>query len=835
MYPYYVNGVPQSLGTTGNPSCYDSSPQFAETTTPAFCNKYAFTYPQMATDPDLDRLVYRWSSGYHSPNAPIAYNTGFSYNSPFPSSGVPADTNNVAATLDSLTGDINMQPFDTGYYFFAIRIESYRDNQLISYVMKELPMYIINCPPLPPPSPNVHNEPPAMSITYNGSTQTGSLHDTVYANDRIEFKVSSSDAGILPGFVSQTMTTVPISEEFGTGFADSTAGCLRSPCAVIDTNTANYVSSSQTWSKTGTNDLSFTWQTDCNHLSNTLLTPFGPATYQFVFQTSDNYCPVPGENRLTATFTVLPDTSSQGVITLDSITATVDSITLYWPQYTGSGFTGYHIFLFNPLNLQYEPVDTLPNITTTKYTFEKTASPHRFYVLANTDKCVIPKVYSDVLLTMQQQSGSLYAKLEWNSPVLSTPPAQVKYKIYRSDNSTTFTLIDSLENITTYIDSNMLCSDTLHYRIKAYVNGKLLAVSNTSLLRYHYFNNSVSFVQALSDTAGNVAISWTALDPPAVGFNGYVIYYATDSVGPFTLLDTVKNRAISFYYHANAGADTTAIYYYIRIASFAPCVQSDTLSKRSETISTIDLNLTNLQNGLIQLDWSPFFLKTNKSAKGQYSIYRKAAGSGWVLIDSTAYGNEQYIDSVVVCYAPIQYRVQIDTSGKKLSVEDHITINGYNTKLTYGTDGLLRTNVQGKYTWYKDGDVIPSAPFPIYQPKVNGNYSLIIEHENGCIVTSDTLFIDLTIGIEENQVVKDIKIYPNPNNGRFEVAYTLTTNQLVTTELFDYTGKRVRHESIEQPAGPQITIIKLADQPKGLYLLQLTVGDTVYHKKVIYH
>ena len=92
--------------------CIDSSPEFKSLPTTAVCRGYEFTYNSAAIDTDLDSLIYSWDRPYNPPyEVPVAltYKPGFSPSNPTPDSSF--DSRNIPATIDSVSGQLNMAVF----------------------------------------------------------------------------------------------------------------------------------------------------------------------------------------------------------------------------------------------------------------------------------------------------------------------------------------------------------------------------------------------------------------------------------------------------------------------------------------------------------------------------------------------------------------------------------------------------------------------------------------------------------------------------------------------------------------------------------------------------
>ncbi len=71
-------------------------------------------------------------------------------------------------------------------------------------------------------------------------------------------------------------------------------------------------------------------------------------------------------------------------------------------------------------------------------------------------------------------------------------------------------------------------------------------------------------------------------------------------------------------------------------------------------------------------------------------------------------------------------------------------------------------------------------------------------------------------------------IYPNPNNGQFNI--TIDGDETALIEVYDLMGKQVFNSAMNKT----VNKIDITSQSKGIYLVKVTVGNDVFTEKVIY-
>ena len=88
--------------------------------------------------------------------------------------------------------------------------------------------------------------------------------------------------------------------------------------------------------------------------------------------------------------------------------------------------------------------------------------------------------------------------------------------------------------------------------------------------------------------------------------------------------------------------------------------------------------------------------------------------------------------------------------------------------------------------------------------------------------------------LSESQLnLNDFKIYPNPNNGSFDLQFNLAIRGTTNISVIDANGKEVFSESLADFTGAYNKHIDLPAKGKGTYLLNVKQNDKWMHKKVI--
>ncbi len=307
MYPYNSsNAFP----------CFDSSPVFAESPSTVICSGTTYVYHIIVNDPENDSLSYHWAPALNGNiNTAMNYISGYSYNNPLPSA--IQDTSNIAALLDTITGQISYTSFTNGAYVTVVKVAEYRAGIKIGEIFREFQYVVLPC------SGNIA---PLMADPFYDSVSMQIVPvDTVNMGDVVDFDLTAIDYGTLPNGNPQTLTFTASAFDFGDGYTNPTAGCPHPPCATL--NPPPIISAMMAVAS------HFHWQTSCSHMTNFVIdSNFAYSSHDFYFQVYDNACPVPACLYKNVTVVI-----KRPVILPEVISVTGTSVHIVWDDYSGYG------------------------------------------------------------------------------------------------------------------------------------------------------------------------------------------------------------------------------------------------------------------------------------------------------------------------------------------------------------------------------------------------------------------------------------------------------------------------------------------------------------------
>ncbi len=101
---------------------------------------------------------------------------------------------------------------------------------------------------------------------------------------------------------------------------------------------------------------------------------------------------------------------------------------------------------------------------------------------------------------------------------------------------------------------------------------------------------------------------------------------------------------------------------------------------------------------------------------------------------------------------------------------------------------------------------------------------------------NDLVKLDNSTGINptgNNLKIEKLDFYPNPNNGKFNLSFTLPEKGNTKITVFDSNGKEVYKEILSDFTGEYNKAIDISAEGKGMYFLNVEQGSKVMNKKLV--
>ncbi|MCB0482759.1 MAG: T9SS type A sorting domain-containing protein, partial [Flavobacteriales bacterium] len=150
---------------------------------------------------------------------------------------------------------------------------------------------------------------------------------------------------------------------------------------------------------------------------------------------------------------------------------------------------------------------------------------------------------------------------------------------------------------------------------------------------------------------------------------------------------------------------------------------------------------------------------------------------------------------------------------------------------THDTNGLafnVKTNTStGNVHWWDFGDGDTSVfPLPRHLYAAAGTYTVTYKNSNICGEATSAKEITLILlGLNENEIGNNFVLFPNPNNGNFNIHMDNAHGAAVSIEVIDITGKIIHSENYGSIATELNKEVNLNNLNAGMYMLNLRAND----------
>jgi PDZ domain-containing secreted protein len=110
----------------------------------------------------------------------------------------------------------------------------------------------------------------------------------------------------------------------------------------------------------------------------------------------------------------------------------------------------------------------------------------------------------------------------------------------------------------------------------------------------------------------------------------------------------------------------------------------------------------------------------------------------------------------------------------------------------------------------------------------------IVEMENVSEAESEEMAAaDIDMPVVNTLAVENLRLFPNPNNGIFNLNFNLDGTDKVNIRVFSANGIVIYEDNLGEFSGEYLEQINISDNAKGIYFLQVRQGENVLSKKII--
>jgi len=89
------------------------------------------------------------------------------------------------------------------------------------------------------------------------------------------------------------------------------------------------------------------------------------------------------------------------------------------------------------------------------------------------------------------------------------------------------------------------------------------------------------------------------------------------------------------------------------------------------------------------------------------------------------------------------------------------------------------------------------------------------------------------LGIEDPKIAESFSLWPNPNNGEFNISFNSTNNNDVALTVFDIRGRKVSEQTFENNSNVFNQTVRFNDLAKAVYILKIQTGNNEFFKRLV--
>jgi hypothetical protein len=146
---------------------------------------------------------------------------------------------------------------------------------------------------------------------------------------------------------------------------------------------------------------------------------------------------------------------------------------------------------------------------------------------------------------------------------------------------------------------------------------------------------------------------------------------------------------------------------------------------------------------------------------------------------------------------------------------------------------VLNSNFATGNQWYLNGEEIPGATGASYSPLQSGNYQVAVTLNSGCVSKCDGLNYALLAINPGKDTDIGLTVFPVPVVDNLNVVFASKFTGNAKIALVNTAGQVVYRQEQTISSGNFSTIINVANQLPGTYILKVTLGQKIYSRKII--
>ena len=126
--------------------------------------------------------------------------------------------------------------------------------------------------------------------------------------------------------------------------------------------------------------------------------------------------------------------------------------------------------------------------------------------------------------------------------------------------------------------------------------------------------------------------------------------------------------------------------------------------------------------------------------------------------------------------------------------------------------------------------IVAGTSYTYYVKAKNANGN--INNSNGTLSKTATSCGSARMANSTNSEA-EIKLYPNPNNGKFVLSLNKQVENKASYVIYDVTGKSIQNKELNIKDMNSEIEVDISNFPAGIYMVNITIDNQEFTKKVI--
>lgn len=245
-------------------------------------------------------------------------------------------------------------------------------------------------------------------------------------------------------------------------------------------------------------------------------------------------------------------------------------------------------------------------------------------------------------------------------------------------------------------------------------------------------------------------------------------------------------------------------------------------------VYTLNLSLPDAGNYTITPTYqdNASIFRNNSGVNG----YPFTIGNVFSITGNNAVSNDESDSTYYKQFYYYLYDMQVKSPGCASTERKPVTV----TKPVVTQNGeVLNSSIAPVSQWLLNGEAIAGADTSSYSPKQSGNYQAEVLLANGCTSLSDPYYYALAATHPNKNTDIGLTVFPVPAYNDLNVVFVAKAAANLQLSLVNTIGQPVYQNTQNIPAGNFSTVINVANQMPGTYILKVIVDKKVYAQKII--